>query len=137
MLNWVNRFNIFCFLDSCDYSLPFHSHDCIAGAGSYKSISVNAGNALSSLEKFRASSNDWCFGHLGYDLKNEIDGLSSNKADRIGFDDLCFFIPEVVLQLKANELIIGVLDGNPESIYNELCLQPVYLPHTSANISNI
>ncbi|MBL0136677.1 MAG: anthranilate synthase component I family protein [Chitinophagaceae bacterium] len=137
MLNWVNRFNIFCFLDSCDYSLPFHSQDCIAGAGSYKSISVNAGNALSSLENFHASSNDWCFGHLGYDLKNEIDGLSSNKTDKIGFDDLYFFIPDVVLQLKANELIIGVLDGNPENVYNELSLQPVYLPHISANISNI
>jgi para-aminobenzoate synthetase component I len=137
MLNWVNRFNIFCFLDSCDYSLPFHSQDCIAGAGEYKRIAAKAGNAVEVFENFRSLSNDWCFGHLGYDLKNEIDGLSSSKEDRIGFDDLSFFIPEVVLQLKVDKLIIGVLEGTPQNIFDEICRQSGSLPNSSANISNI
>lgn len=137
MLNWISQFNIFCFLDSCDYSLPFHSQDCIAAAQAFKIVSVPAGSSLSSLEQFRRHINDWCFGHLGYDLKNEIDGLSSKHADKIGFDDLSFFIPETVLQLTGNTLVIGSLQDDVEAVFGAIQQQPTTLPPAGVKASSI
>lgn len=137
MLNWLNQFNIFCFLDSCDYSLPFHSQDCIAAAKAHKLVSAHAGTALTSLEEFRQSTNDWCFGHLGYDLKNEIEGLNSHNEDKIGFDDLCFFIPETVVQLRANTMLIGSLQEDPQTIFQAISKQATELPPVDVKASPV
>ena len=60
----------------------------------------------------------WVFGHLGYDLKNEIEGLFSSHPDRVGFPDLFFFEPAVVIQISALNLIIEA--DEPGMIYTEI-----------------
>ncbi|MFT3936721.1 MAG: anthranilate synthase component I family protein [Chitinophagaceae bacterium] len=52
------------------------------------------------------------FGHLGYDLKNEIEELTSSHADNIAFPDLFFFIPNTVLLLRREELCIEAANKN-------------------------
>jgi para-aminobenzoate synthetase component 1 len=58
---------------------------------------------------------------LSYDLKNETEGLASDNSDHIGFPDLCFFIPEVILQLSGQELLIGTFNDRHETIFHEIC----------------
>jgi len=58
------------------------------GAGALQELSANAGHALTSLQTFLGEEKDWIFGHLAYDLKNELEALSSSHADGIGFPDL-------------------------------------------------
>jgi para-aminobenzoate synthetase component 1 len=91
--------------------MPGGRLECLAGAGELASLSVGAGGAFSALEIFHRYHKDWLFGHLGYDLKNETEGLSSGLPDPLGFPDLRFFVPRYVFLLSTDGLRIGVLPG--------------------------
>lgn len=113
MLGWANQFNICCFLDNHQYQLQHSSVECVLAVGVVDYIMADAGNAFTQLDVFiKSHPNEWLFGHLGYDLKNETEALQSNHPDSIGFPDLYFFQPEIVLILKGNELLIGTYAGH-------------------------
>jgi para-aminobenzoate synthetase component 1 len=126
MLNWCNRFNICVFLDNHRYQLPKHRYECLAGVGAATFIKANAGNALSNLQTFIEKQQDWCFGHIGYDIKNELEsGLISKPAPAIGFPDLYFFVPDVLIQFSETECTIGSLADNHETIWQEINEQTI------------
>jgi para-aminobenzoate synthetase component 1 len=124
MLNWSNQFNIFCLLDNHRYNFSSPQFECLLAAGSVKELQFTPGNAFGCLQHFVQGEKDWVFGHLSYDLKNEIENLSSGNIDRIQFPDLFFFIPEIVLILKKDFLEIGVLDNNADVIYKSISVAP-------------
>lgn len=110
MLNWIQQFSTFCFLDNHQYQVAPHSMECLAGAGARKSLQCQAGHALETLQSFREANPGWLFGHLGYDLKNEMEQLTSHHPDHIQFPDLYFFEPEVVVRLQESEMNIESAD---------------------------
>jgi len=111
MLNWAKQFSIFCFLDNHKYNFfSSSSFECLLAAGSTKKLEMPVGKAFYTLQKFKQENNDWLFGHLSYDLKNEIENLSSANIDKVKFPDLFFFIPRILLMLSDEELKIGVID---------------------------
>ncbi len=85
VLNWAKQFGTFCFLDNHQYQTEPHSVECLLAAGVKRAFSSNAGNALTEFQKFIDSEKCWLFGHLGYDLKNEIENLSSQNPDNTAF----------------------------------------------------
>lgn len=121
VLNWSQQFNTFCFLDNHQYHIEPHSMECLLAAGVKRQLKTDAGNALNQLQQFIDNRSDqpgltgWLFGHLSYDLKNEIEELSSANPDKIQFPDLFFFEPEIVIRLAANEIIITAND--PEAVF--------------------
>ena len=124
MLNWVNRFNIFCFLDNQQYDFSKPAFECLLAAGSKVNVEVQAGKAFDALRHFYAANkNEWLFGHFGYDLKNETEKLSSNNSDGIGFSDLYFFVPEIVLELNNKEVTIQG-DGDAKLIFEAILMCP-------------
>ncbi|MEO7531550.1 MAG: anthranilate synthase component I family protein [Sediminibacterium sp.] len=118
MLSWANRFNICCFLDNHQYHSAHQSVECMAAAGAIQDFSPKE-DILAQLSAFSKTHNDWLFGHINYDLKNELAPLQSRHPDYIGFPDIFFFQPETVLQLKNNVLIISSVN-DPATIYKEL-----------------
>lgn len=106
MLNWVNRFNIFCFLDNRNYHFEKPAFECLLAAGCKRKIETSAGNAFDQLRQFYKEDKGWLFGHFGYDLKNETEVLSSKNFDGIGCNDLLFFEPQIVLSLSEKEVLI-------------------------------
>lgn len=120
MLNWANRFSILCFLDNQQYQGQHHSYECLLGAGALQRLELNAGKAFEQLQQLHADKNDWLFGHLGYDLKNELFPLSSSHPDPVGFADLCFFVPEFVIQLRHDEICIGSTGNDHAKIFEEI-----------------
>jgi para-aminobenzoate synthetase component I len=106
MLNWANRFNIFCLLDNQHYNFSVPAFECLLAVGCKKNITQLSGNAFEKLKHFYKENKGWLFGHLGYDLKNETEKLSSANFDGIGFDDMHFFVPEVVIKLSEKEVHI-------------------------------
>jgi para-aminobenzoate synthetase component I len=116
MLTWANQFDIFCFLDNHQYTSDTNSIECILAAGAESYVSSNAGKALSALQQFIDKEQGWLFGHMSYDLKNEIEPLTSSHPDHIKFPDLFFFRPEIVIRLSLIEMIIETKDGNAEKI---------------------
>ena len=133
VLNWAKRFDTFCFLDNHQYQLEPHTMECLLAAGIKRKIRCNAGNALEQLQQFIDAGNNWLFGHLGYDLKNEIEQVSSLHPDRIQFPDLFFFEPEIVIRLNENELFIEADDA--EKIFSEIDEQVSLLLSTSNRIT--
>ena len=120
MLNWANQFNICCFLDNHQYNFLQHQYECIIAAGSLRSVQAQAGRAFRQLQSFIDNENDWIFGHLSYDLKNEIEDLHSGGYDGIEFPDLFFFVPEIILQLDSSTISVGSLKGDHLLIYQQI-----------------
>jgi para-aminobenzoate synthetase component 1 len=130
MLNWVNRFNIFCLLDNRHYNFNKPAFECLLAAGSKKNVEMQAGKAFDELRSFYAANkNEWLFGHFGYDLKNETEKLSSANADGVGFSDLHFFVPEVVLELNYREVGIH-FDGDARIIFDAIIACPTTITET-------
>lgn len=107
LVHWANSFDVCCLLDNNHYSFNGASYECLLGAGVITSVSAAAGNAFDELQNFCDHQADWIFGHLAYDLKNELESLHSQHADGINFPDLYFFIPEFVILLSDTEMLIG------------------------------
>jgi len=124
LLNWARQFSIFCFLDNRNYQSAFHEYECLLAAGSIKELERNAGSAFGDLKEFSASNKDWLFGHFAYDLKNETEKLFSRNPDPIGFPDLYFFIPEILIELNHAGIKIGVAGHNHQQILDHILAQP-------------
>lgn len=73
------------------------------------------GHALENLQAFIDAENDWRFGYLSYDLKNEIEALSSSNPDHLEFKKLHFFRPRIVAEWKEEELNIHFLGDENEA----------------------
>lgn len=129
MLNWADQFNICCFLDNNNYESRYHQYEALLAADAMETLEMSAGNALPALQQFYSSQPDWLFGHLAYDLKNEtVPGLQSHGYDGIGFPDLCFFRPRIVMLLKTNTVSIGAQEltaSAANTIFEECLRMPV------------
>ncbi len=76
------------------------------------SVTVSSGEgAWDALQEFSDKHQDWMFGWLSYDLKNEIEHLVSEKEDPVGLPDLYFFVPGRLLRLDRKSCEIFVLRG--------------------------
>ena len=103
MLSWANRFGIFCFLDNHRYQTNYHSVECLLAAGAKTNFT---GNTLNGLQAFIDEKPRRLFGHLGYDLKSQIEGISSAHPEKLGFPDSFFFEPEIMIRVSENEMTI-------------------------------
>ena len=81
------------------------NYDLIAGIG-VNDILSSSNNSFNKLSDFHIQKKDWLFGYLSYDLKNEIESLSSENTDPFNIDNLSFFVPEYVLLLHEKKLEI-------------------------------
>ena len=88
-------------------SLPadYINYDLIAGVDDLEVLNVDS-DSFNALQNFHDKHNDWLFGYLSYDLKNELEQLTSNNHEGIKAASLSFFIPKYVLLLKGNTLEI-------------------------------
>jgi para-aminobenzoate synthetase component I len=112
MLDWVSRFNIFLFLDGQQYQFQPQQYECLVAAGVRHFVEDI--NAVDDFVKAKR----WCFGHLSYDLKNELHGLEKSTDDRVGFPRLYFFEPFVVLAVTGHTLTIEAED--PQAVWNDI-----------------
>jgi para-aminobenzoate synthetase component I len=120
LLNFGIKFSNFCFLDNHEYEFD-KSYECIAGVGAISSVMSNDKAGLAALELFQKKNKDWIFGHADYDLKNEIEILSSANYDGIEFPDFLFFVPEMVFILTKKSISISVPAGyDSEKIFHEI-----------------
>jgi para-aminobenzoate synthetase component I len=140
LLSFAKRFGNFCFLDNHEYNFN-KSYECVAGFGSIQSINSEHKNGFSELDQFMKENQDWKFGHISYDVKNQIEKLSSENFDGIGFPDFYFFVPQLIFILSKDKVKIGVpanYDSNEifEQIISEIpeennFAKPLLLPRFS------
>lgn len=119
LLAYANTADVSLLLDNNSYASAYHSYELLLAVGVKDSFETNE-NAFDQLKRFSGSCQDWMFGHLSYDLKNETEKLVSDHPDHPGFPNMYFFIPEVVIQLEGDRLSIGSLNDDHELIFKNI-----------------
>ena len=78
----------------------------IAISATQELILTDVEDSFSRLRKFYDERKGWLFGYFTYDFKNKIEQLKSDNDDGLGFPELCFFSPKVVLQIIENDVTV-------------------------------
>jgi para-aminobenzoate synthetase component I len=138
MLNWANRFNIFCFLDNNAYDFENPSFECMLAAGSRRVFDASRGDVFHRLKDFYDEKPGWLFGHFGYELKQETEKLDSrqNKTG-VDFGPCFFFEPEYIVRLKGNQLTVTGNEKTQERVFREIEQQPASIVCTKEPVADI
>ena len=120
LLRWAAQFDHCCFLDNQGIDPSEPAYECLVGAGAMHELAACAGSAFGQVQQFHDVHKDWLFGHFAYDLKNEVERLSSAKPDGIGFPDLSFFVPKVIIELRKETISIGLFGNEQAKIFQEI-----------------
>ncbi len=113
MLGWANRFNIFLFLDHNHYPQPatYGFEWVLAVAGEH--------GFIQSIDQTKNLQHPgWLFGHLSYELKEDLHGLFAYKTNRVGFPRIFFFSPSIIIFFKNDELQVEAED--PDLIFDAI-----------------
>ncbi len=120
ILKTGNAFKNFAFLTSNGAASGSYSglskYDFLAGINALDSIETTS-KSLEQLQQFiDKHKGRWLFGFLSYDLKNEIENLTSKHTDKLNFPSLHFFVPQIVLTSEAGAL--KIIDQQAQTIDN-------------------
>lgn len=118
VLNWLQQFNTFCFLDSNNYKHQGKNHDVLVGAGDKRKFESNESHALEELQHFINEKPSWLFGHLSYDVQTTGHCKPIKRQDQLHFPDTFFFEPEIVLRINSGEL--SITSVQPDQIFEEI-----------------
>ena len=126
LLYWSNQFREVVVLDSNSESNEnqlYKSYDLVVAVEAFTSIQTDYEKAFEDLYQYQSKANDWLFGYLSYDLKNDVEQLKSQNFDGLQFPDLYFFQPKKIFLLKGNAVEIQYLnmcDDEVESDFEEI-----------------
>lgn len=121
-LKWASTFTTACYFDSNNFPDPYSAFDVLIAAGSANEVLADTEIAFEKLQAFLDENKSWAIGYLGYDLKNELESLTSSNIDNLKFPALYFFIPEHLILIKGEE--IQILSNSPEQIVRDIDSQP-------------
>lgn len=134
-LKWASQYDVCMLLDNNDAvnACGLHDIEFAVAAGVKHSLRCKTGSAFSELKSFadifmkRKDEGKMIFGHLSYDLKNEIEKLTSTHIRRINFPDLHFFEPLHFMAIDKNGKFhgdIGLVD-----LINNTASDSISKPH--------
>lgn len=120
---WAQQYEEVIWLDSNEYQHHYSNYSAILAVDALTALKTGFHNAFDRLEEYQNFTNDWLFGYLTYDLKNDIEALSSQNYDGLAFPDLYFFQPKKVFLFKEDTVEIQYLqmvDDEIESDWNDI-----------------
>lgn len=123
MLQWAQQFDEVVWLDSNEHVNGNSSFKAILAVDAFTAIKTDSKQAFEKLEEYQTLAKDWLFGYLSYDLKNDVERLSSKNYDGLGFPDLYFFQPKKIFLFTENEVTLSYLnmvDDELESDWEEI-----------------
>jgi len=91
LLKWSEKSVTSVFLNSNNHKSQINNYEAILAIDSYSEIPYTRNNSLNKLDNFLKNTQDWVFGYLSYDLKNELENLESKNIDSFDLPNLFFF----------------------------------------------
>lgn len=110
LLHWSEQFREVVFLDSNQYHQKYSNYEVVLAVDAFTSIKTDYFNAFEDLHQYQSKTQDWLFGYLSYDLKNDTEALHSKNFDGLEFPDLFFFQPKKLFFLKENHVEMQYLN---------------------------
>lgn len=142
---WANQSSTAIILDSNQYPNQSNDFDFIIAIDAETHLLLNSHeNAFDKLKIFKASVEDWIFGFLSYDLKNDVEALHSKNDNSLHFPELFFFQPKKILLIKDQHVTFlylekysDVIDSDFYALQNfkantELHSNPIFLQSRTA-----
>tara|TARA_B100000989_G_scaffold287119_1_gene256434 strand:+ start:5693 stop:6979 length:1287 start_codon:yes stop_codon:yes gene_type:complete len=107
----------------------YYEYDFIFAFKSKKSIKASQ-NSLTKLNKFIANNPFWKFGFLSYNLKNEVENLSSRNCNSFNVPNMFFFVPSFIIFKKNNKIFFDSEDSKIDhnKIIDEICSIKLHKP---------
>ncbi|MCB0456193.1 MAG: anthranilate synthase component I family protein [Flavobacteriaceae bacterium] len=124
LLHWAQQYEEVVWLDSNNYQHGYSSYQAILAVDAFTAIKTDAQGAFQKLEEYQSLTKDWLFGYLTYDLKNDVENLSSSNFDGLHFPELYFFQPKRLFLFSENEVHIHYLQlvaDEMESDWKAIC----------------
>lgn len=118
LLHWSQKFEEVVLLDSNDRnnSSNYSKYIAILAVDAFTAIKTDYDQSFKKLEEYQSKTNDWLFGYLTYDLKNDIELLRSNNFDGLHFPDLYFFQPKRIFLFTNTGVEIQYLNCIEEEL---------------------
>jgi len=104
------QFDDVIWLDSNNYQQQYGNYDAVLAVDAFTSLQTDYLGAFEKLKEYQTTANDWIFGYLSYDLKNDVEPLKSQNFDGLHFPDLYFFQPKKLFFLKENTIELHYLN---------------------------
>ncbi|WP_405609494.1 anthranilate synthase component I family protein [Polaribacter sp. Asnod1-A03] len=104
LLSWSQQFETVIWLDSNNYNQKYSSFNCALAADDFTSIKTDYYNAFKKLKEYQSITKDYIFGYITYDVKNDVEQLTSNNFDGLNFADLYFFQPKKLIFINNNSV---------------------------------
>jgi para-aminobenzoate synthetase component 1 len=121
---------LICFSNSFNY---FSIHVSNNHPSNYNLIAAfGAKRFIRSLQELQLDDSEFKFGLITYDLKNQLENLQSIHMDKNDLDDIYFFIPEIIVEVKN-----GLINVSPRERENEFYLCDNYRPNKSKSKQTI
>jgi para-aminobenzoate synthetase component 1 len=132
-LQWACVFDAVCYLDSNNFNDPYSKFDTLIAVGARHELTAEPGNAFEVLAQFRDNNPGWMTGFFSYDLKNELEKLTSSNTDQLEFPGLYFFIPKYIIHIKGDE--IEIIADDPDYILAEIGKQSLSSPQQPSAVN--
>lgn len=97
LLSWASQFREVIWLDSNDIPHTHAHYRAILAVEAQEELSLSHPGSFDQLDQWQQQRQDWLFGYLGYDLKNEVEDLKSENPDGLAFPEMYFFRPKRLL----------------------------------------
>jgi para-aminobenzoate synthetase component 1 len=120
LLIWAQQFKTAVWLDSNNYHQKYSNFDAVLAVDAFSEIETHYKNAFQKLKEYQTKVNDYIFGYLGYDLKNDIENLTSNNNDELHFPDLFFFQPKKIFFIKGTTVTVKYISEFQQEIETDL-----------------
>ena len=110
LLQWSQQFDEVAWLDSNDHAQTHGNYSAILAVDAFTALKTDSQNAFEKLDEYQTATKDWLFGSLSYDLKNDIEDLSSKNIDGPEFPQMYFFQPKKVIIFTNSEVTLSYLN---------------------------
>ena len=128
---WGNSHDVCLILDSNAHKNKYSSFDFLIAIGAESQLELkDSPNAFVQLNNYYNKTKDSIFGYLSYDLKNDLENLSSKNKDLLAFPELFFFQAKKIIKIKGNKLEFSYLTKYSQAINTDFETLKNYQPTT-------
>ena len=118
-LVWADQFDHFSYFNPNQILYPHGPFRLFLAVGDLHKFKFEFPFCFEGLKNTLKDTPDWLIGYLGYDLKNEVENLTSLNNDRMGFEPMVFFQPQHLLFFEQDRLNI-LSTNDPDWVIAEI-----------------